>query len=907
MPLNSSEKTLPVPGISSLAYRVFRESDTLTFAWTHDPVYVLPEAEFDTLSEAFGAAYDDWRGKLKETLARRQLFSWSHIFRQADGATRNVCHIMVPTASDAVLGMLISFDDPDLDKPEYLERLPVDIYLVDHDYKIQWMNGLGARQNRGNPKEPPRQLRERYPVSKTFEDGRHHASIRDMPNGGICLIISVPAKDRRGTPIGALEVMVDITQVARERARIVAEMRLKEQQLNNQMATLKYMHEYYTKQGRKVLDDHAVITEAIVNTLQVNTARLWVVKDDGFECLNQYDERTGLHPGIPPIPDCLMRFFQQNRLAESQLVVADIHRADFPPDLQAYYDGYGIRALLFTPIRTGRHTLGFVTAADYSPREWHADEQSFALALADFVALCVSQQLLEEKQTQLDDLMANLPGAAFRMRYDGAGEEFEFISEGCKSFAGFTFEEARGRKGVLRQFIVEEDFADYHEAHMVPRNPGETLEVLFRINVDGQIRWALEKSRVIETNSVRGICTYEGFVHDVTERMRLREAELASEAKSNFLASMSHEIRTPLNAITGFVHLLGKTDLSHEQIRHVTKIRTATSVLLEIINSILDFSKIEAGKMQIVEEAFNLDSLLDDVRSMFGQLVAGKGLMLTTTVADVTPRSLVGDAGHIRQVLINLINNAFKFTAEGGISVECALVSRAEDGVILSFSVADTGIGMSKEFLDRIFTPFEQADGSVSRRYGGTGLGLSIVKSLVDLMQGDVSVRSKPGEGSVFSFTCRVREISDHDVRQAEDVLEIPKFAAHEVLLVEDNEINREIAVSLLNEAGLRVTEAANGLDALTLAANSSPSRFALILMDVQMPVMDGLQATRQIRRLPDMGAIPIIAMTAHALDTEIAKCLDAGMNTHVSKPLDVNKFYSVLSGFLKETVCSEA
>ena len=466
---------------------------------------------------------------------------------------------------------------------------------------------------------------------------------------------------------------------------------------------------------------------------------------------------------------------------------------------------------------------------------------------------------------------------------------------------GVSFETLKADKNMLRRLIAEEDYAGFHQAHSGDLTVGDTVEVMFRFNADGGVKWVLEKSRVIAADREKGDFTFEGFAHDITDRIKLREAELASEAKSNFLAAMSHEIRTPLNAITGFVHLLGQTPLSVPQKDYLAKINTASGAMLEIINSILDFSKIEAGKMEVDDEAFDLDAMLDAMSALFSLSAAQRGLDFSVSVAQDVPRALVGDSLHIRQVLINLINNAFKFTESGGVSLACGVDSASEESLILRFTVSDTGMGMNRDALERVFSPFEQADGSVSRRHGGTGLGLSIVKSLVTLMRGEVSVESEPGAGSTFSFTCRVmRQPNDAPCVMPEESAP-PVFRSREVLLAEDNEINREIAVTLLENVGLRVAVAENGQVALELAAGSEPSRFSLILMDIQMPVMDGFQATRKIRALPGMEGVPIVAMTAHALDSEIRRCLNAGMQDHISKPLDVRKFYAVLARYLEQ------
>ena len=905
------ENSFPLIGAGGFAYSAGWTDGNLFFSWTHRGLadFELPEPDSAVIAAMFGDSYDDWVDKVGETLAQGLSFSWGHSLRLPDGSVRSVCHVLAPNRDGTVAGMLIPFDDSVSDKLGYLESLPVGVYLLDEDYRIQWTNDLGTRQSHINWKQHYGELCYAYPfgrgtpcvdcpVSKTFADGGHHLSIRDMPNGDTWLISSVPAIDRHGNRTGAIEVVVDISEATRERSLAMNELRDKERRLSLQMAALQRTHAFYTYRGNKLLDNPGSMLKEAVRSLRAGTGRFWLRNHDEFTCICQYDANTGLYPDIPSIPECVLRFFRESRLAETQLAVPDVLESNFSPELRAYYKDDNIRALLFTPVRLGSETLGFLTVADYAPRDWHTEDKGFALALADFVALCISRQRLEEKQAQIDTLMGNLPGVAFRMRYGPNGPDFAYLSDSCRRFMGFSLEDARADPAIMSRIITEEDFPTFHALHAAPGRAGETLEFMFRISLEGRTHWIMEKSRIIESNPDTGEQIFEGFAHDVTERMQLRAAELASEAKSSFLASMSHEIRTPLNAVTGFLYLLRKTGLNEEQAGYVAKITTAGSALLEIINAVLDFSKIEAGKMRIAEEPFNLDVLLDNINAIFSQLVADKGISLEFSLEDTVPRTLSGDPGHIRQVLINLINNAVKFTTEGSVSVRCSLAPGSEKEPHLKFSVTDTGIGMSREFLEKIFSPFEQADGSVSRRHGGTGLGLSIAKSLAELMHGGLEVRSEQGKGSVFSFTCRVKELHGVTIVAPEEIQEVPDFGDHEVLLVEDNEINREIALALLRDTRLRVREAENGAEAVKMISTAPPSRYSLILMDIQMPVMDGLQATRRIRMLPGMSDIPIIAMTAHALDTEIDKCIKAGMNTHISKPLDVRKFYSVLSRY---------
>ena len=449
-----------------------------------------------------------------------------------------------------------------------------------------------------------------------------------------------------------------------------------------------------------------------------------------------------------------------------------------------------------------------------------------------------------------------------------------------------------GREDYAPEFrIVWADGSVHHlkAAARILRDQEGRPQRMVGINLD------ITDRKLAEAELVGNRKALESLNRDLKERTT--QAEAANRAKSEFLANMSHEIRTPMNGILGLSHLALRTELNPKQRDYLNGIQNASRLLMGVLNDILDLSKIEAGKLELECRPFALDKVFAQVEAVLGPRAQEKGLALAFHMPLEVPRLLAGDELRLGQVLLNLASNAVKFTEHGRVTVAAKVAESGRGRLVLGFRVEDTGPGIEAQVLSRLFQPFSQADSSTTRKFGGTGLGLAIVKRLVDLMGGTLSVTSEPGQGSAFCFTVPLAAQVEgngpggpmdgpQEVRSA--------LTGHgRVLLAEDDQVNLQIAAEILEEAGFRVELARNGQEAVALAL-APGAAYDLILMDIQMPIVDGLEATTELRRRGV--TLPIIALTAHAMVAEQQRCLDAGMDGHLTKPFEAADLLGVMA-----------
>ncbi len=501
-------------------------------------------------------------------------------------------------------------------------------------------------------------------------------------------------------------------------------------------------------------------------------------------------------------------------------------------------------------------------------------------------------------------LAENTGDVITRVKMDGSSK---YISPAIQQLLGWTFEEMSGQST---------DYVHPEDRHLVlgaigrAVKSGESTRLEHRaVHKKGHTIWVECTFKALrdEHGHVDDVVV---VIRDITQRKAL-EAEVleaketavaAARVKSEFLANMSHELRTPLTSVIGFSGLLQASEhLPAEERVYVERIATASEALLGVINDILDYSKLEADAIEMDPEPFDTRALVDGAAAIIESQCSAKGLTLNVVVAADTPERLTGDKGRLRQVMLNFLSNAAKFTARGAVTLKVGGRSQADGGWRMRVEVTDTGIGIPSEKIGELFRRFTQADASTTRVYGGTGLGLAISRRLIELMGGEVGVESAPGAGSTFWFEAPLAAATEEDVTAREETDRARNGALRgRVLMADDAAANRELVSAILRNLGLEIDTVADGAEAVHAAHSGL---YDLVLMDVHMPVMDGLTATREIRRMQAQGErrIPILALTANVQADQVTRCLEAGMDGHLAKPIQITELAAALSWWLKE------
>lgn len=574
-----------------------------------------------------------------------------------------------------------------------------------------------------------------------------------------------------------------------------------------------------------------------------------------------------------------------------------------PESLRGILEPQGIKSLITIPMISNGKLIGFVGFDSVRDKHEYSEKEMkllslFAQMLINIFERKRKENLLTKQEEKYRNIIANMNLGLLEVTPD---ETIIFANQSFCDMSGYTLEDLKGEKATM--FLLHHDDQEILNEKLKLRELGQSDNYEMAVkNKQGEIRWWFI-SGAPNYNDRNELIGSIGIHLDITNQKKLEQelekakiqAEDASRAKESFLANMSHEIRTPLNAIIGMIRELGREDLTPKQNSYVSHSETAARHLLAIVNNILDMSKIEAGELIIDAKEFSLLSVIGNVISILHGRAREKKIQLNYHISKEIRPSLIGDSGRIRQILINLIGNAIKFTDAGTIDLSVNVKHTNTYFQQITFELKDTGIGMSSEYLDRIFNKFSQEEGSTRRKYEGTGLGMTITREMINLMGGDCVIQSEKGVGTTVSFNLTLPIGDESKIISRDSFLIDNSLANLKILLVEDNEMNSFIACQSLHHFGCITDTASNGKDAIEKLKLQQPN---LILMDIQMPEMDGIEATKYIRNEMAI-TTPIIALTANAFKKDIDLYLSIGMNDYVTKPFEEHVLFNTIANTL--------